>query len=212
MEKKLNKLSTAIVALLLGIVIITGSGYFEPSAISNVIEKYSNSNRQNSSQTKANNQSNDKTAPVTGSTAKPSQNDEQSNQNDRPDSKKPNYRIEVSTSKQKMYVYDHDTLIKEWLVSTGENNSTPLGKFTIQNRGKWFFSEKYQEGAKWWVSFKDNGVYLFHSVPMDRQKNIIEEEADKLGVPASHGCIRLKVEQAKWIYDNIPEGTPVYIK
>jgi hypothetical protein len=45
MEKKLNKLSTAIVALLLGIVIITGSGYFEPSAISNVIEKYSNSNR-----------------------------------------------------------------------------------------------------------------------------------------------------------------------
>ncbi|HAH78565.1 MAG TPA: L,D-transpeptidase, partial [Ruminococcaceae bacterium] len=36
--------------------------------------------------------------------------------------------------------------------------------------------------------------------------------ADKLGEPASHGCIRLPVEDAKWIYDNIPEGTKVVIE
>ncbi len=122
------------------------------------------------------------------------------------------YRIEVSISEQKVRIYDNDTLIKNWTVSTGENNSTPLGDFTIQNRGEWFFSEKYQEGAMWWVSFKDWGIYLFHSVPMDRNQNIIQEEADKLGSPASHGCIRLRVEHAKWIYDNIPEGTPVHIE
>ncbi|MFA6809055.1 MAG: L,D-transpeptidase, partial [Eubacteriales bacterium] len=52
---------------------------------------------------------------------------------------------------------------------------------------------------------------LFHSVPMDKNKNIIEEEEKKLGSPASHGCIRLEVDQAKWIYDNIPQGTPVHI-
>lgn len=63
----------------------------------------------------------------------------------------------------------------------------------------------------WWVSFKNWGVYLFHSVPMDRQKNIIQKEAEKLGSPASHGCVHLQVEQAKWIYENIPEGTPVHI-
>jgi len=122
------------------------------------------------------------------------------------------YRIEVSISEQKVRIYDHDTLIKEWIVSTGENDSTPRGDFVIQNRGEWFYSEKYQQGAMWWVSFKDWGIYLFHSVPMDRNRNIIQEEADKLGSPVSHGCVRLKVEDAKWIYDNIPQGTPVHIK
>jgi lipoprotein-anchoring transpeptidase ErfK/SrfK len=63
----------------------------------------------------------------------------------------------------------------------------------------------------WWVSFKDWGVYLFHSIPMDSNKNILSDEAKKLGSPASHGCVRLNIDNAKWIYDNIPEGTPVNI-
>ncbi len=127
------------------------------------------------------------------------------------DSKERGYRIEVSTGEQQLSVYYNGNLHKTFTVSTGVNTSTPLGHFIIQNRGAWFFSEKYQQGAMWWVSFKDWGVYLFHSVPMDRQKNIIQEEAEKLGSPASHGCVRLQVEQAKWIYENIPEGTPVHI-
>jgi len=121
------------------------------------------------------------------------------------------YRIDVSVSEQKVRIYEDDALVKEWMASTGKDGSTPLGHFKIQNRGKWFYSEKYQQGAMWWVSFKDWGVYLFHSVPMDRNRNVLEEEADKLGTPASHGCVRLETDNAKWIYDNIPAGTPVYI-
>lgn len=34
-------------------------------------------------------------------------------------------------------------------------------------------------------------------------------EYDKLGTKASLGCIRLKVEDAKWIYDNCIPGTKV---
>jgi lipoprotein-anchoring transpeptidase ErfK/SrfK len=119
--------------------------------------------------------------------------------------------IDVSIGEQKVRVYDRQEVIREWSVSTGKNNSTPLGKFKIQNRGEWFFSEKYQQGGKWWVSFKDWGTYLFHSVPMDRNQNLIAEEAEKLGTPASHGCIRLEVEAARWIFDNIPQGTQVII-
>jgi hypothetical protein len=122
-----------------------------------------------------------------------------------------NLLIDVSISEQKVRIYDNNILKKEWIVSTGRNDSTPLGMFFTQNRGEWFFSDKYQQGAKWWVSFKDYGVYLFHSVPMDRQMNIIVEEQSKLGTPSSHGCVRLEVDAAKWIYDNIPEGTAVYI-
>ena len=64
-------------------------------------------------------------------------------------------------------------------------------------------------GANWWVSFY--GDYLFHTVPTDSDGNYIVSEAEKLGRPASHGCLRLTVSDAKWIYDNIPDGTTVVI-
>lgn len=121
----------------------------------------------------------------------------------------PIYRIDVSIREQKVRIYDKDRLVKEWIVSTGKNNSTPLGSFTTKNKGDWFFSEKYQQGGKWWTAFQGN--YLFHSIPMDRDQNIIAEEAEMLGIPASHGCIRLEVEHAKWLHNNIPKGTPVFI-
>ncbi|KUK13071.1 MAG: Uncharacterized protein XD51_0087 [Moorella sp. 60_41] len=122
------------------------------------------------------------------------------------------YWIEVTLAEQRVRIYHDGDLIKDWPASTGTpDKPTPTGVFAIQNRGEWFFSEKYQQGGRWWVSFKDWGVYLFHSVPMDRQQNIIEAEAARLGTPASHGCVRLATENAKWIYDHIPQGTPVYI-
>ena len=26
----------------------------------------------------------------------------------------------------------------------------------------------------------------------------------------SHGCVRLDIDNAKWIYDNVPGGTTIY--
>lgn len=125
---------------------------------------------------------------------------------------KKGYWIEVLVGSQKVRIYEEGQLKKEWVASTGTpDKPTPLGVFAIQNRGEWFYNPKYNQGAKWWVSFKDWGVYLFHSLPMDRNQRIIPEEALKLGTPASHGCVRLEVDNAKWIYDHIPQGTPVYI-
>ena len=55
------------------------------------------------------------------------------------------------------------------------------------------------------------GNILFHSVPyLSSDPSDLEYwEYDKLGTTASAGCIRLRVCDAKWIYDNIPTGTPV---
>lgn len=122
------------------------------------------------------------------------------------------YNIDVNLAEQRVRIYENGALIKEFIASAGIDQSTPTGDFKIQNRGDWFFSEKYQQGGKWWVSFKGWGVYLFHSVPMDSNQQIIREEADKLGSPASHGCIRLAVDDAKSIYDHIPQGTWVHIE
>ena len=32
-----------------------------------------------------------------------------------------------------------------------------------------------------------------------------------MGRPASHGCVRLQLANAKWIYNNVPRGSKVYV-
>jgi len=209
----MRRLSDVFIGIVIGIVLFAGIAYFdEAKAIAEGIYGQINSSQTTDNQVDTGIKpiSEGQETPSNDSVSKPPANPA-NDQASRPSTPKSNLKMDVSIGEQKLRVYNNDTLIKEWIVSTGKDNSTPLGRFTIQNRGEWFFSEKYQEGAKWWVSFKDWGVYLFHGLPMDRGENIIAEEADKLGKPASHGCVRLEVDNAKWIYDNIPQGTPVYI-
>lgn len=33
----------------------------------------------------------------------------------------------------------------------------------------------------------------------------------RLGMPLSHGCVRLNINNAKWIYDTIPTGSTVVV-
>lgn len=125
--------------------------------------------------------------------------------------KKP-LRIEVTISKQNVTIFDSkDQIVESFICSTGKDgNDTPVGTFTIKERGESFFSKTYQEGAYYWTQF--DGDFLFHSVPFDETKTIEAVEAAKLGSKASHGCVRISIDNAKWIYDNIPKGTKVVIK
>ena len=122
------------------------------------------------------------------------------------------YFIYLSLSDQTTYIYEGSLnnwkLTKSFLSSTGiPGEETPKGIFSVNGRDTWFFSNEFQQGGKYWVRFM--GDYLFHSVPFDeKQTNIVDET---LGTAASHGCVRLKVEDSKWIYDNIDDGTKVII-
>lgn len=99
-------------------------------------------------------------------------------------------------------------LAYRFISSTGKSSSpTPRGVYKVTGRGSWFFSQKYQQGGKYYVQFWGN--YLFHSLPMDIDKNVVDPT---LGTQASHGCVRLSVDDAKWLYDNIPNGATVFIK
>ncbi|MDU4939601.1 MAG: L,D-transpeptidase [Clostridium sp.] len=123
------------------------------------------------------------------------------------------YLIHVDLNAQKTYIYNGNlrnwNLDKTFTCSTGiKGEETPQGVYTIKEKGQWFFSEKYNQGGKYWVQFL--GDYLFHSLPYNKEKTNIVDYT--LGTPASHGCIRLKDEDSKWIYDNIPKGTKVIIK
>ncbi|MCY7781323.1 MULTISPECIES: L,D-transpeptidase [unclassified Bacillus (in: firmicutes)] len=124
--------------------------------------------------------------------------------------------IDVNVKEQKAYIKEGSNTIYTMIVSSGldqtKDDATPKGTFYVEpERGEWFFSEGYQEGAEYWVSWKNHGEFLFHSVPMTKDKKVIEKEAEKLGMQASHGCIRLTIPDAKWIYENIPEHTKVVI-
>lgn len=123
------------------------------------------------------------------------------------------YLIYVDTNSQTTNIYTGSknkwSLKKSMTCSTGiENKETPSGVYTIKDRAEWFFSEKYKQGGKYWVQF--DGDYLFHSLPFARDQQTVLDET--LGVPASHGCVRLSLEDSKWLYDNITKDTKVIIK
>ena len=120
--------------------------------------------------------------------------------------------IYVNLANQTTYVYEGSmndwNLIKKFNCSTGiAGQETPSGIFTILSRGDWFFSDSYGQGGKYWVQFL--GDYLFHSLPYNEDQSEVLDYT--LGSPASHGCIRLNTEDAKWIYDYILNGTKVII-
>ena len=120
--------------------------------------------------------------------------------------------IKVSLDKQRVYIKDENKILYTMKAATGDYSSpTPKGTFHIQNRGDSFYNSKSDEGANYWTSFKDWGVYLFHTVPTDKSGKYIENEAHKLGRPSSHGCIRLTVPDAKWINESVPDGMKVVI-
>lgn len=129
------------------------------------------------------------------------------------DNKKP-YQLEVNRAQNYVSVYaldengEYTNNIKNFICSTGLD--TPDGTFRTSDKYTWryLFGDVYGQYAT-----RINGHILFHSVPYYTQnKNDLEYiEYNKLGTTASMGCIRLTVEDSKWIYDNCPSGTTVKI-
>lgn len=120
--------------------------------------------------------------------------------------------VEVSLTEEthKVIVREGNMILKEMPCSGGtDEEPTVLGVYYLENRGEWFYSERFEEGALYWVRFHEQ--YLFHSVPIDENFKVIEEEKELMGQPASHGCIRLLMEDAKWFYYNVPDDTMVVI-
>jgi lipoprotein-anchoring transpeptidase ErfK/SrfK len=121
-----------------------------------------------------------------------------------------NFRIEVDLPRQRLIVFYSDEILKEFICSGGTpGDDTPVGEYTTIEKIEYSWVERYNVGAYYWVRFFGN--YLIHSVPFDENGEMIIEEFEKLGQPASHGCIRLRLEEAKWLYDTLPLGVKVVI-
>ena len=120
--------------------------------------------------------------------------------------------ILVDTTANKVGVFNGKkgnwNLVHYWSCSAGAPSTpTVKGYFTVGNRGTNFGEDKGYT-CWWWTQFY--GDYLFHSVLYyPYSKTAIQD--GRLGMNLSHGCIRLHIDNAKWIYDNIPRGTKVYV-
>ena len=123
------------------------------------------------------------------------------------------YRIEISCADNLVAVYQEEesgeTLQKVFSCSVGPD--TPGGTFYTSEKYLWrfLFGDVYGQYAT-----RITGNILFHSVPYyEEDPSTLEyEEYNKLGTPASMGCIRLRVCDAKWIYDHCAIGTEVTIQ
>ena len=99
--------------------------------------------------------------------------------------------------------------IKAFLVSCGGSN-TPAGTFYTPAKYRWqtLMGPSYGQYCT-----RIHGGILFHSV-WYYEKNPATQSTiqfNKLGQTASHGCVRVSVADAKWIYDNCTLGTKVTI-
>ena len=102
--------------------------------------------------------------------------------------------------------YDY---VKDMICSTGKvSGSTPVGGFAIYDRYSWL---KLVGNVYGQYCVRFNGQILFHSMPyLSKNPSSLKwDEYNKIGMPASLGCVRLQVIDAKWIYDNCSNGTLV---
>ena len=115
--------------------------------------------------------------------------------------------IMVDVDKTKLGVYrgsqGHWSKVGKWDVSCGKSSTpTVRGVYSVSGRG-YAFGHGYT--AYWCTSW--NGPYLFHSILYNEgSMNVLD---GRLNGHISGGCVRMEIGRAKWIHDNIPDGTTV---
>ncbi len=118
-----------------------------------------------------------------------------------------NWLILVDTSRCITSIYTgyvgNWSLNRRYVCAPGKASTpTVLGEYQVYGKG-YSFGHGYT--CYYYTQFY--GDYLFHSSPYYVNSNRVKDPT--MGVPASAGCVRLEIQNAKWIYDNIPYGTKV---
>ena len=134
-------------------------------------------------------------------------------------SSKTDYLISVSRELNRLCVYEGEKgnwkLKYYWMCSTGRPED---GKISITPTGSWLMPEEdnhlgYIGGHKDYTCWYATRFYkrcFFHSVTYQPESKT-DKLDPRLGMNISDGCIRLDIENAKWIYDNCHTGTRVIV-
>jgi lipoprotein-anchoring transpeptidase ErfK/SrfK len=123
--------------------------------------------------------------------------------------------VAVDLSEQKMNLLLDGKVIRKFTVSTGARATpTPVGDFSISlkqetrvgGQAPHYIMPKFQ-----W--FKAGG-YGLHALPKLRNDNGLfwEEARNHIGIPVSHGCIRMLPEDADFAYEFTDIGTKLIVQ
>ncbi|MCU9837872.1 L,D-transpeptidase [Ruegeria sp. WL0004] len=103
--------------------------------------------------------------------------------------------IDIDLSEQRMQVLDSGAVTHDWPVSTARpGKCTPTGTFTPYLLKREHYSTLY-DGAPMPFSIFFSGNYAIHGTT----------QTDRLGTPASAGCVRLDPENAEVLFNRVRE-------
>lgn len=123
----------------------------------------------------------------------------------------------VVLNEQRVYVYSVTRrLIATLPVSTGLYDSTPTGSFRVFSKSaQAYYTPAPNERMKWMVRFtkgRGGDNIGFHGIPYRVTSKGDIPFFTPVGVePSSHGCVRTRVAEAKWLFENMAIGTPVRV-
>ncbi|MBR2547305.1 MAG: L,D-transpeptidase family protein [Eubacterium sp.] len=124
-------------------------------------------------------------------------------------------RYLIYVDKKNRYVTVYKGKRKNWTVvrrcrcSIGKKSTpTPSGTYHMTSKVLHFGEGKGY--TVWYASGFIGTLYLMHSVVCYRGTKRVSD--GRLGKAISHGCVRMSLGNANWIYKHIPRGTTVYIK
>ena len=128
------------------------------------------------------------------------------------------YKLVVDLSDRRTYVYrwtgdGYKERIATFKCCVGAPKTpTPQGTFQGSGPagGRWYYFKDFNCYAQY--AWRIQGGILFHSVTYSRPNENSGGSTWSLGRAESHGCVRLTVSDAKWIYDNCPMGTTVVVQ
>jgi hypothetical protein len=117
-------------------------------------------------------------------------------------------KIEIDLKNQRLFYLVNGVRWREFMVSSGKPSMpTPTGNFQIRNKAKLAWSKNYGLYMPYWLGIV--GGIGIHQLPY--WPNGYREGADHLGQPVSHGCIRLGIIPAAYLFERVEVGTPVEI-
>lgn len=123
----------------------------------------------------------------------------------------------VVLSEQRVYVYNtRRRLIATLPVSTGLDDTTPTGTFKVFSKSaQAYYAPNPNERMRFMTRFtrgREGGNIGFHGIPYKVTKAGEIPFPTPLGLaPSSHGCVRVRVADAKWLFSNMRLGTVISV-
>jgi lipoprotein-anchoring transpeptidase ErfK/SrfK len=139
-----------------------------------------------------------------------------------PVSERPRGRVAIGfarvvISEQRVYVYNkRKRLIATLPISTGLFDTTPTGTFKVFSKSaQAYYAPSPNERMRFMTRFtkgREGGNIGFHGIPYKVTKTGEIPFPTPLGVaPSSHGCVRMRVADAKWLFSNMKIGTVISV-